>query len=568
MARSCFHDVSSSATGRKLIRAKAPARGLVSVRLSSAGDWDLGVFGRRGRLVAGSASFGGNELASGFVRRGERLVVQVCRFRGNAAQRARIDPLHPHREDEGAPLLARGRGHAEAGGPPAAPGPRPRRDRARRRRLGHGAAPRPRRRAHAARGRLPVPRAGRRPRGPGAPQRAPRRRGRAHGPVLRAAQRPHDLPAPARLRPRDEEPRAAVPDAGQADHAQPPQRPRPRRERDRDLDGRAEHRGRQADLPDHGRAPRARVAVGGAHDRVRLRPAAQLRAERADDAARPEHADDRDPGREPGRLQHLARGRHARRLLAVRLRDEAQELPRVGQHPEQVREGRLRRQQGRPPARHRPEPQLRRPVGRQRREHDLVGRHLPRRRAVLRARGAERPRADLVAAGDQPDHEPHVLEPGAARAGGRELRLPAGGADLQGAGRVARRPQRLLEHPGLRALRHHGRDRGLVVLVDRRAGVHVRDRRGRLPSGLPRRRRGGVPRRGARDRCRQGRQPRGVLHDAAGDRRQLAPLADRGRRARRIDAEDLEDVPDLDLAGLAGRPRRVRSATRGCSPTR
>src|SRR4051794_17286211 len=85
VARSCFRDVSSSATGRKLIRAKAPARGLVSVRLSSAGDWDLGVFGRRGRVVAGSASFGGNELASGFVRRGERLVVQACRFRGNAA---------------------------------------------------------------------------------------------------------------------------------------------------------------------------------------------------------------------------------------------------------------------------------------------------------------------------------------------------------------------------------------------------------------------------------------------------------------------------------------------------
>jgi murein tripeptide amidase MpaA len=85
VARSCFGDVSSSATGRKLIRAKAPARGLVSVRLSSRGDWDLGVFGRRGRLVAGSASYRGNELASGFVRRGERLVVQACRFRGNAA---------------------------------------------------------------------------------------------------------------------------------------------------------------------------------------------------------------------------------------------------------------------------------------------------------------------------------------------------------------------------------------------------------------------------------------------------------------------------------------------------
>ena len=218
--------------------------------------------------------------------------------------------------------------------------------------------------------------------------------------------------------------------------------------------------------------------------------------------------------------------------------------------------------------RHRPEPQLRRPVGRRRREHDLVGRHLPRRRAVLRARGAERPRADLVAAGDQPDHEPHVLEPGAARAGSGELRLPAGGADLQGAGRVAGRPQRLLEHPGLRALRHHGRDGGLVVLVDRRAGVHVRDRRGRLPSGLPRR--------GWR-RSTSARRPRPVPARAATARRttrccrrrrQLAPLADRGRRARRIDAEDLEDVPDLDLAGLAGRPRQLDRRPADCSPTR
>jgi murein tripeptide amidase MpaA len=85
VARACFQDVSASATGRQLIRAKARARGLVSVRLRSAGDWDLGVFGTRGRLVAGSASFGGNELASGFVRRGERLVVQACRFRGDAS---------------------------------------------------------------------------------------------------------------------------------------------------------------------------------------------------------------------------------------------------------------------------------------------------------------------------------------------------------------------------------------------------------------------------------------------------------------------------------------------------
>jgi Zinc carboxypeptidase len=85
VARPCHRELASSHAGRDLVRAKAPVRGMVSVRLSSRGDWDLGVFGRRGRLVAGSASFGGNELASGFVRRGERLTVQACRFRGNAA---------------------------------------------------------------------------------------------------------------------------------------------------------------------------------------------------------------------------------------------------------------------------------------------------------------------------------------------------------------------------------------------------------------------------------------------------------------------------------------------------
>jgi hypothetical protein len=85
VARPCHRELlPSSRAGRDVVRAKAPARGLVSVRLRSAGDWDVGVFGRRGRLVAGSASYGGNELASGFVRRGERLAVQACRFRGHA----------------------------------------------------------------------------------------------------------------------------------------------------------------------------------------------------------------------------------------------------------------------------------------------------------------------------------------------------------------------------------------------------------------------------------------------------------------------------------------------------
>jgi hypothetical protein len=84
VARPCHRDVSTSPAGRDLLHARAPARGLVSVRLRSRGDWDLGVFGARRRLVAGSASFGGNELASGFVRRGERLTIQACRYRGDA----------------------------------------------------------------------------------------------------------------------------------------------------------------------------------------------------------------------------------------------------------------------------------------------------------------------------------------------------------------------------------------------------------------------------------------------------------------------------------------------------
>jgi hypothetical protein len=84
VARPCHRDIASSHAGRDILRTRAVARGLVTARLRSAGDWDLAVFGRGRRLVAGSASFGGNELASGFVRRGERLTIQACRFRGDA----------------------------------------------------------------------------------------------------------------------------------------------------------------------------------------------------------------------------------------------------------------------------------------------------------------------------------------------------------------------------------------------------------------------------------------------------------------------------------------------------
>ncbi|MDP9385988.1 MAG: M14 family metallopeptidase, partial [Actinomycetota bacterium] len=63
----------------------ATATGLVHSSLSGGrgADWDVAVFDARTReRVAGSASFGSNELAEGFVYKGQRLVVQACRVSG------------------------------------------------------------------------------------------------------------------------------------------------------------------------------------------------------------------------------------------------------------------------------------------------------------------------------------------------------------------------------------------------------------------------------------------------------------------------------------------------------
>ena len=55
-------------------------------RLAGRGDWDVAVFDAKTRRnVAGSAAFGSSELAEGFVRKGQRLLVQACRYRGGAA---------------------------------------------------------------------------------------------------------------------------------------------------------------------------------------------------------------------------------------------------------------------------------------------------------------------------------------------------------------------------------------------------------------------------------------------------------------------------------------------------
>jgi Zinc carboxypeptidase len=90
VARACHKGVSQSRSGRDLTRVRAPARGIVRVKLKGrGGDWDLGVFGKGGRRVAGGAGYASNEFAEGFVRKGERLVVQACRFRGTT-RRARL----------------------------------------------------------------------------------------------------------------------------------------------------------------------------------------------------------------------------------------------------------------------------------------------------------------------------------------------------------------------------------------------------------------------------------------------------------------------------------------------
>jgi hypothetical protein len=69
----------------------APGLSYVSAQLRAAsGDWDLGVFdAATGARVAGAAGFGADELAQGYAKAGQRLVVVACR-RDSAAATARL----------------------------------------------------------------------------------------------------------------------------------------------------------------------------------------------------------------------------------------------------------------------------------------------------------------------------------------------------------------------------------------------------------------------------------------------------------------------------------------------
>ena len=176
------------------LRVTGGATGLLQARLKSRGDWDLAVFdARTKRYVAGSAAFGGRELAEGFVTKGQRLIVQGCRFAGprEPCARGRVRPRGAR--------AARGRtqvvevDHAHPRGQEPASGPRTGSDRERRRRLDRRRAGRRRGRAQAPRGEASLQGEDRRPRRPDTrqPARRPalpdpdRRSGRQ--PVCRAA---------------------------------------------------------------------------------------------------------------------------------------------------------------------------------------------------------------------------------------------------------------------------------------------------------------------------------------------------------------------------------------------
>ena len=64
-----------------------PAGGSISARLTAAGgDWDVAIVDSgSGRVVAGSAYSGAEELATGYAARGSNLIVQSCRRSGGAS---------------------------------------------------------------------------------------------------------------------------------------------------------------------------------------------------------------------------------------------------------------------------------------------------------------------------------------------------------------------------------------------------------------------------------------------------------------------------------------------------
>ena len=84
--RSCTGGERSGA-GVAQKRFSMPAAGWVTARLSAAGgDWDVAIIDSAdGRVVAGSASSGASETASGLAVKGSDLIVQACRLSGGTS---------------------------------------------------------------------------------------------------------------------------------------------------------------------------------------------------------------------------------------------------------------------------------------------------------------------------------------------------------------------------------------------------------------------------------------------------------------------------------------------------
>ncbi|MFD8494600.1 M14 family zinc carboxypeptidase [Amycolatopsis sp. NPDC059657] len=90
VARSCFGSVlGRNASGADKREVTSTVDGLVQARLKPSngpeGDWDIAVFDKAtGAVVAASAALRTHELAESFVKKGQQLVVQACRYSGDA----------------------------------------------------------------------------------------------------------------------------------------------------------------------------------------------------------------------------------------------------------------------------------------------------------------------------------------------------------------------------------------------------------------------------------------------------------------------------------------------------
>ena len=481
-ARACHARLApAGARGVDVTRVTAKVDGLVQARLSGAGDWDLGVFdARTGRSVAGSAGFASNELAEGFVSKGQALVVQACRYRGDAGSaslRVGFDAVKTGEDGERTQVV-------EVRTPTRAA-------KARLAELGLDLT------EHGRRGSLEVVLHGKRDarvlRANGfdydveiadlaAPLAANRRADREYAARVVASDLPSGRDTYRRLPDYELELKELA--------LQYPSLVRPLVLPNKSVLGRdvnAIEITANAAAVDDGKPIFLNMGVHHAREwpvvrarhGVRLRPPAQLRRRRARDPPRGRHADDRAAHRQPRRLQPLPRGLAPpghRAVRPVRLRDEAQELRHLGDHAGGAPHGHLR---GQPRRR-------------------LRGTDLNRNYGGLwGGSGASTLWFSDTFRGDGPFSEPEVqnvrrlqstrpitnlitnhtysnlvLRPPGVAAFGFPLDEP----EYERARRRAGGPQRLREPAGLPALRHDGRHRGLDVLDRRLARLHVRDR--------------------------------------------------------------------------------------------